>query len=98
MSKAGSRILQGAREALAFAGGEADTSGYGIHVPAKVNVRAIRKKLGLSQSAFAARYGFSLGRVRDWEQGRSGMDTPSRILLTVIDKEPEAIERALSAA
>ncbi len=98
MSKAGSRILQGAREALAFASGEADVSEYRIHVPATVNVRAIRKKLGLSQPAFAARYGFSIGRVRDWEQGRSNVDTPSRILLTVIDKEPEAIERALSAA
>ncbi|CAN7605340.1 helix-turn-helix domain-containing protein [Pararhizobium sp. LjRoot238] len=98
MSKAGSRILQGAREALALAKGEADESTYQVHVPTSVNVRAIREKLGLSQEAFAARYGFSIGRVRDWEQGRSNMDTPSRILLLVIDKEPEAIERALSAA
>lgn len=98
MSKAGSRILQGAREALAYAKGEADIGDFRIHVPAKVDVRAIRRRLGLSQEAFAARYGFSVARVRDWEQGRSNMDTPSRILLTVIDKEPEAIERALSAA
>lgn len=98
MSKAGSRILQGAREALAFAKGEADATEYRVHVPATVNVRAIREKLGLSQAAFAARYGFSVGRVRDWEQGRSNIDTPSRILLTVIDKEPEAIDRALTAA
>jgi putative transcriptional regulator len=98
MSKAGSRILQGAREALAYAKGEADTEDFRVHVPAVVDVRAIREKLGLSQFAFAARYGFSVGRVRDWEQGRSAMDTPSRILLTVIDKEPEAIERALTAA
>jgi transcriptional regulator with XRE-family HTH domain len=53
-------------------------------------------KLGLSQAAFAERYGFSIGRIRDWEQGRSNIDTPSRILLTVIDKEPDAIERALA--
>jgi putative transcriptional regulator len=98
MSKAGSRMLQGAREALAYAKGEADTAKYGLHIPAQVNVRAIRRKLGLSQKEFAARYGFSFGRVRDWEQGRSNIDGPSRILLTVIEKEPEAIERALSAA
>jgi putative transcriptional regulator len=98
MSRAGSRILQGAREALAFAKGEANASAYRVHVPAEVNVKAIRNKLGLSQPEFAARYGFSLGRVRDWEQGRSSIDTPSRILLTVIDKEPEAIDRALTAA
>ncbi|HHV66544.1 MULTISPECIES: helix-turn-helix domain-containing protein [Hyphomicrobiales] len=98
MSKAGSRILQGAREALAFAKGEADPAEYVIHIPPQVDVRAIRQKTGLSQKAFAARYGFSFGRVRDWEQGRSNIDAPSRILLTIIEKEPEAVERALSAA
>lgn len=98
MSKAGSRILQGAREALAFASGEADPKEYVIHIPPQVDVRAIRQKTGLSQKAFAARYGFSFGRVRDWEQGRSNIDAPSRILLTIIEKEPEAVERALSAA
>jgi len=36
MSKAGSRILQGAREALAFAKGEADQAEYGIHIPPQV--------------------------------------------------------------
>ncbi|WP_349963385.1 helix-turn-helix domain-containing protein [Rhizobium sp. ZPR3] len=98
MSKAGSRILQGAREALAFAKGEADAVDFAIHIPAEVDVKAIRQKLGLSQQAFATRYGFSVGRLRDWEQKRSSIDAPSRILLTVIDKEPEAVDRALSAA
>ncbi|WP_296022514.1 helix-turn-helix domain-containing protein [uncultured Agrobacterium sp.] len=98
MSKAGSRILQGAREALAYANGEADEMQYEHHIPSEVNVKAIRQRLGLSQQAFASRYGFSVGRVRDWEQSRSNMDAPSRILLTVIDKEPEAVERALKSA
>jgi putative transcriptional regulator len=35
-----------------------------------VDVAAIRAKLGLTQEAFAARFGFSKGAVRDWEQGR----------------------------
>ncbi len=37
--------------------------------PAKVDVRAIRTGLGLSQTAFASRFGFSPGAVREWEQG-----------------------------
>ncbi|MCR5858836.1 DNA-binding transcriptional regulator [Mesorhizobium sp. J428] len=98
MTKPGSRILQGAREALAFAGGRADADAFRVHVPETVDVKRIRRKLGLSQQAFAARYGFTVGRVRDWEQGRSPVDTPSRILLLVIENEPEAIERALAAA
>ncbi len=35
------------------------------------------------------------GRVRDWEQGRSNIDAPSRILL-MFEKEPEAVQRAFS--
>lgn len=98
MTKPGSRILQGAREALAFASGQAEADAFRVHVPDHVDVKKIRRKLGLSQHAFAARYGFTVGRVRDWEQGRSPIDTPSRILLLVIENEPEAIERALAAA
>ncbi|MCG8273507.1 helix-turn-helix domain-containing protein [Aquamicrobium sp. NLF2-7] len=89
--------MQGACEALAFAGGEDGASDYRVHIPPQVDVRAIRRQTGLSQKEFAARYGFSFGRIRDWEQGRSPVDAPSRILLTIIRNEPEAVERALSA-
>tara|TARA_B100000614_G_scaffold140250_1_gene124696 strand:+ start:198 stop:509 length:312 start_codon:yes stop_codon:yes gene_type:complete len=95
MSKAGSRMLEGAHAALAYATGEADPGDFGVHIPERVDVKAIRKRRKLSQKAFAERYGFSVGRLRDWEQGRSNMDAASRILLTVIDKEPAAVERAL---
>ena len=98
MNKPGSRILRGAREALAFVSGEANATEYNVHIPAEVDVKAIRRKLGLTQQAFAMRFGFSVGRIRDWEQNRSNIDAPSRVLLTIIEKEPEAVERALSAA
>lgn len=97
MSKAGLRILQGAMEALSFAKGEANAGDYNIHITPSVDVKAIRTKLGLSQQAFASRFGFSSGRVGDWEQGRSNIDAPSRVLLTIVDKEPEAVERALTS-
>lgn len=90
------KIRAGLEDALEYAQG--NTEGHRTHVPEAVDVAAIRKRRGLSQAEFALRYGFSKSRVRDWEQGRSNIDAPSRILLTVIDKEPEAIERALAAA
>ncbi len=98
MSKRGARILQGAREALAIARGELDPSSYAIHVPADIDVKALRKRLRLSQAAFARRYGFSPARIRDWEQGRSRPDGAVRAYLLVIEREPEAVERALAAA
>jgi putative transcriptional regulator len=63
--------------------------------PAKVDVRAVREKLRLSQSEFAARFGFTASAVRQWEQGRRHPHGPARVLLTIIDREPRAVRRAL---
>jgi putative transcriptional regulator len=65
--------------------------------PAKVDVRAIREKLKLSQSEFAARFGFTAASVRQWEQGRRHPHGPARVLLTIIEREPNAVRRALAA-
>ena len=97
MSKAGSRILASARQALAYATGEADARQYGVHVPEALDVRAIRQKLGLSQEAFAQHFGVNPRTVQDWEQGRRQPSGPARALLVVIDREPEAVHRALCA-
>jgi putative transcriptional regulator len=98
MTRRKSRVLQGAREALAFAKGEADESAFVIHVPDEIDVKALRRKLKLSQAAFARRYGFNPARIRDWEQGRSRPDGAVRAYLLVIQREPKAVERALAAA
>lgn len=66
--------------------------------PATVDVRAIRKKLHLSQPEFAARFGFTAASVRQWEQGRRQPHGPARVLLTIIDREPGAVRRALETA
>lgn len=62
-----------------------------------IDVAALRKRLGMSQGVFARKYGLSVGTIRDWEQGRSQPDGPARVLLQVIDREPQAVERALVA-
>jgi putative transcriptional regulator len=67
-------------------------------VPADIDVRAVRKRLRMTQPEFAARFGIQVGTLRDWEQKRRRPEGPARVLLTVIDREPEAVKRALSAA
>lgn len=96
MSKGGERIIESAKQALAFARGEI-TEGFVVHTPAEVDVKAIRKRLKFSQQKFADSFGFSVGVIRDWEQHRRRPDTSARILLRVIEREPEAVIRALSA-
>jgi putative transcriptional regulator len=97
MSRAGSRLLRSAERARAYARGEA-TEGFVAHVPANVDVRAIRNKLGLTQDSFALRFGFSPAAVRDWEQGRRQPEQAARVLLLVIDHNPKAVLAALEKA
>ncbi len=97
MSEVGESILRGARDALAYARGDKRRGrATVVHVPEQVDVKAVRKRLGLSQTAFAARFGVSIGTLRDWEQKRRRPEGPARVLLTVIDREPKAVERALA--
>lgn len=94
MSKSGESILRGAREALAYARGEKNDCV--AHVPDEVDVKALRSRLGLSQSQFAARYGFAVDALQNWEQGRRHPDGHARAYLRVIEREKEAVERALA--
>ena len=93
-TKAGQSILQGAREALAFAKGARD--GYAVHVPTTIDVRAIREKASMSQDEFARQYGFSKRSLQQWEQGRRTPTGASRAFLVVIASEPDAVHRALA--
>lgn len=94
MSKSGQGILRDARQALAYAKGARD--GFVAHVPEHVDVAAIRKRLGLSQGEFTARFGFKLDALQNWEQGRRRPEGAARALLRVIEREPEAVKRALA--
>ena len=91
-------IGQALEEALAYARGD-QTVAVRVHeveVPAEIDVRVIRRRLGLTQAEFARRYGFALTALRDWEQGRRRPERSARVLLRVIEREPEAVERALA--
>ena len=95
MSATGKRLIQAANEALAIVKGEADPSTYRVHVPDEFDVRALRRRLDLTQVEFGRRFGFGVARVRDWEQGRTRPDAAARAFLVVIAREPEAVTRAL---
>lgn len=90
------KIMQGVEQARAYLEGTADKRRYRVHVPEKVDVKRIRRQLGLSQESFARTYGFALSAVRDWEQGRRKPERSARILLKIVEKEPEAVSRALA--
>lgn len=91
----GQEIIASLNEAVAWASGEdVPVRVTRVQVP-PMDVREVRKKLRLSQSQFAARFGFAPASVRNWEQGRTRPEGPARVLLAVIAKHPQAVEDAL---
>lgn len=71
------------------------SAGELARMEAASTVRRVRARTGLSQDRFAARYRISVGRLRDLEQGRTKADSALLAYLAVIDREPEAVGRAL---
>jgi putative transcriptional regulator len=98
MSAVADSLRKGLEEALAYATGTADTKAYRVHVPATMDVKAIRAKLGMTQVQFAGEFGFNVNTLRHWEQGVRQPEGPARAYLVVIDRAPEAVQKALHAA
>ncbi len=94
MTKAGRRLLDAAREMRSIARGEAKPAH--MHVPSDVDVRAIRRSLGLSQDAFASEFSFSINQIRDWEQSRSRPLDSNRAYLLLIERHPNEVRRMLA--
>ena len=94
----GDRLVDSMKELQAHLRGEIKLSETIYHVPPETDVRALRETLGLSQSDFAALFGFNVRSLQDWEQGRRRPEIPIRAYLAVIQRDPQAVIRALRAA
>jgi putative transcriptional regulator len=57
------------------------------------NVTRIRGKMGFSIEEFAKRFGLSPVLVREWEEQRRRLDPAAKMLLRVIEREPDAVAR-----
>ena len=90
MSTFGDDLIRALNEALAHAKGEGPAI---VHTP--VAPREVRKQARLTQAQMAPLMGMSLSGYRKWEQGIRQVSGPAAMLLRVIQKEPEAVKRAL---
>jgi putative transcriptional regulator len=64
--------------------------------PKPVDVKAIRKRVKMSQAEFARAYGISKRALQEWEQGGRQPDSAARAYLTVIAREPVVVRKALA--
>jgi putative transcriptional regulator len=95
MSKAFESIKAGLTEAIAHAKGRPVKAR--IHTPATIDVKAIRAKVGMTQTEFASAFGISVGTLRHWERGDRQPHGPARVLLQVVSRQPKAVLSALAA-
>ena len=91
MGAFGEDLIRSLEEALAHAEG----AGSAI-LHETVTPREVRKQAKLTQAQMAPLMGMSLSGYRKWEQGARRVSGPAATLLRVIQKEPEAVMRALS--
>lgn len=91
----GLEIEAGLREAIAHRRGETLLEGRVVTAMSAERVKSIRKRVAKSPKEFERRFGVPARTVEGWEQGRK-LDVAGRILLTVIEKNPEAVEQALA--
>ena len=82
-------------EVLAHVRGKTSLPCRIVDDPAAEHIVALRKRMKLSRQKFADRFGLDARAVQDWEQSRRVPDRAARVLLTVIDRDPEAVVRAL---
>lgn len=83
----GKEILDGIKEIKRLKKGEISLSTHRLNAPSPAKI--IRKKLKLSQSAFAGLMGVSARTIQDWEQGRRTPQGPAKSLLRIAEQHPE---------
>jgi putative transcriptional regulator len=88
------KLVASVKQAGRIRRGEAKPSRAVMFRPA--DVRAVRRRLGKSQTEFALMIGVSAATLRNWEQGRRTPEGPARALLRVAAANPRAVATALS--
>lgn len=98
----GKRLIESMREAVEFAKGERNESKVTKHrsikavsIPDSINPKEVRLALNMTQEEFAARFGFNLHTLRNWEHNRRHPDRAVLAYLYAISKHPQEIESSL---
>ena len=94
MNRFSKDLIESLTDAVAHAQGK--SNGVRVHVVEVPDVRAIRRRLRMSQQEFARTYRIPLATLKNWEQGRRQPDAPASAYLQVIAKHPREARDALA--
>ena len=97
-----SRLIQSIQEVIDYTKGAKDKCretkirvSEAFEVPEKIDVQSLRRCLHMSQAEFAARFGFNLNTLRNWEHGRRHREKAVLAYLCVISNNPQLVEKSL---
>ncbi len=94
MSEISNSIRKGLEEAVAYS--ESKCPEAVVHEFSPIDVKNVRAKMGMSQNEFASAFGISVSTLRHWERGDRVPQGPALVLLNVVEKEPQAVLKALA--
>ena len=89
MSKAFEEISTGLKEAIKHAKGEKNN--IIEHTPKKIDVKAIRHKTGMTAQKFCSTLEITPKALQDWEKGIQAPEGTARVLLKILDHNPDMI-------
>lgn len=89
----GKALEEGLKEAVAWKRGELELDVVEIDPMPAEQIKAIRKKVARSAKEFERRFGIPAATVNNWEQGRRKPDPANRLLLKVIEADPDLVEK-----
>ena len=89
------RLKQGLEDSIAYSRGQLNLRTSGLPAPppptSRARVRALRRKLKMSQSVFAATLNVSCKLVQSWEQGARRPRRGDLRLIQIIEKDPHVV-------
>lgn len=84
------------QEVLAWKRGETALETVNIDPMPVDRIRAIRRKVARSTRHFETQFGIPAATMNNWEQGRRKPDPAARVLLQVIEQNPDAVRQVVS--
>ena len=93
----GFEIEAGLKEVLAHRQGKISLEGRVVEDMPAARVKAIVRKVAKNPKDFERKFGVPARTIEGWEQNKK-IDVTGRVLLTVIERDPDAVEKALAVA
>ncbi len=90
-TKFGSDLMEALQEVRAHQRGDVALPTRLVDAISAKQVKAIRTAHSKSPKEFEARFGIPARTIEGWEQGRK-LDVSARILMAMIEREPEVVE------